>query len=126
MEIKTKAIVPLTAGEDLSGKEGFFVKLSSGEAILVTAATDKPFGVILEGADDGEMVSVAVCGGNVGTLHVAAGGIIAAGAYCQLEAEGDVITDSGAGARVVCAIALQAAVDGQLIEALAITPVTYA
>ena len=126
MEIKPKAIIPLTAGEDLSEKEGFFVKLSSGKAILVTAATDKPFGVILQGADEGEMVSVAVCGGNAGTIHVAAGGTISAGAYCQLEAAGDVISDSAAGARVLCAIALEDAVDGQLMEALAITPVTYA
>ena len=122
MEIKTNAIIPVTAGEDLSNKEGFLVKLLDGKAILVTAATDIPFGVVIDGAESGSMASIAVCGGNVGTLHISAGGTIAQGAYMQLEAEGDVITDAGTGARVIVGVALEAATDGALIEAVMITP----
>lgn len=125
MEIKAKTIIALTAGEDLSGKEGYFIKLSAGKAILVTSATDKPFGVLVEGAEEDEMVSIAVCGGNAGSVHIALGGIVSKGDYLQLEAAGDCIVDAGSGARVITSIALEAGVKNQLIEGILLTPVTY-
>jgi len=122
MEIKTKAIIPVTAGEDLSEKEGFFVKLSGGEAVLCDATSDIPFGVVVDGAEEDGMATIAVCGGNAGTLHVSAGGNVSKGDYLQLEAEGDVIEDAGTGARVIVGVALEDGTDGALIEAIAITP----
>ena len=126
MEIKPKAIVPITAGEDLTAAEGRFVKLSNGKAVSIAAATDSPFGVVIEGAAANEMAGVAVCGGNAGTLHIVAAGNITKGSYCQMTAAGKIIADSGTGARIICAIALEAGTEDQLIEAVLLTPITHA
>jgi len=50
----------IEAGEDLV--EGDLVKISSGTAVKVTAASDVPIGVVLEGANSGDQVEIAIEG----------------------------------------------------------------
>jgi len=51
------------AGENLTGKESLGVVLNSdGEVVLPSAATDIPFGVLIEGGLEGEAVTVRVFG----------------------------------------------------------------
>jgi hypothetical protein len=125
MESKTKAILAFTPSADHRTKEGYFVQLSGGEAVLSASATTKPFGLILEGENTDGVDSIAVCGGNAGPARVKASGIIAQGAYVQLHTDGSVVTDAAAGARVLVGIALEAAVSGDLFDCQLITPVVY-
>jgi hypothetical protein len=53
----------LVAGEDLTDKEGLIVtRNSDNEVILPGAATAVPFGVLIEGAEEGYAVTVRVFG----------------------------------------------------------------
>ena len=126
MESLVKAIVALTPAADHRTKEGYFVNLDgSGNAAVSSSATTKPFGLILQSENTDGVDSVAVCGGNVGVCKVKASGTIAKGAYVQLHTDGSVVTDAGSGARVLVGIALEAAVSGDLIDVVPITPVVY-
>lgn len=64
-EISNNAVkITLTAGEDLSAKQYYFVKVnSSGAAVLCAAATDKPIGVLQNDPASGEEASILVVGG---------------------------------------------------------------
>ena len=125
MESKTKAIISMTPSADHRTKEGYFVNVSGGEAVLSSSATTRPFGLILEGENTDGADSIAICGGNVGVCRVKCSGTIAQGAYVQLHTDGSVVTDAAAGARVLVGIALESGVSGDLIECVIITPVTY-
>jgi len=125
MESRASAIIPLTPAVDHSEKEGYFVKLSSGEAAVVTSATDLPFGIILDGEDTDGKDSIAVCGGNAGPVEVKLNGTVSMGDYLQLESDGTVIENAGSGARVLVAIALSDGVAEELIPAILLTPIYY-
>jgi hypothetical protein len=125
MESRTKAILPFTPSADHRTKEGYFVDLSGGEAVLSSSATTRPFGLILEGENTDGVDSIAVCGGNAGPARVKASGTIAQGAYVQLHTNGSVVTDATSGARVLVGIALESAVSGDLFECQLITPIYY-
>jgi hypothetical protein len=125
MESRASAILPLTPAVDHSDYEGYFVKLSAGEAAVVTSATDLPFGVILDGEDTDGQDSIAVCGGNAGPCEVKLNGTVSKGAYLQLESAGTVITDAGSGARVLVGIALDSGVAEELIPAVLIPPIGF-
>lgn len=123
-QIKTNAIISLKPTADHSAKEGFFVKNSSGDAALVSVATDIPLGVILDGEDTSGRDSVAIAGGYSGTCHVKAGGAISKGNFLQLAADGTVIADDGATAgRVLVGRALEDAAADELCEAVIFVPV---
>jgi len=56
--------ITLPAGADLSTKQYYFVKVnSSGQAVLCSAATDRPIGVLQNTPESGEEASVLVVGG---------------------------------------------------------------
>jgi len=118
MQIKTNAILALTPTADHSDKEGYFVKNSSGSAALVTATTDVPIGVIVDGEDTAGKDSVAICGGFAGTVYVKLSGTVAQFANLQLAADGSCITDAGTGARTIVGRTMQAGVSGDLVEAV--------
>lgn len=56
--------ITLPAGEDLSAKQYYFVKVnSSGEAVLCAAATDRPIGVLQNNPKSGTEAAIVVVGG---------------------------------------------------------------
>jgi hypothetical protein len=127
---RTHAILPFAPDADHSGKKGYFVTLASGESSLCDAATDVPFGVILEGAPDGARDSIGVsAGGLCGTVDVKLGavpGAVVAGSILTLNADATVSLDSGAGDRVQVAQAMEAGAANELIEAVLFKPVEIA
>jgi hypothetical protein len=68
-------VISVEAGADLSDYGGYFVKLSGGKAVPITAATDKPAGVLEEGVASGKVASLVVQGG----VKVRSAGAITAG-----------------------------------------------
>ncbi|MFA6289934.1 MAG: hypothetical protein WC661_21330 [Opitutaceae bacterium] len=126
MLVKNNALVSLTPTADHSEKEGFFIKLAGITAALVTAATDLPFGVIVDGEPVTGKDSVAVGAAYPGIVTVKLGavpGAVVAGSRLQLNADGTVKLDTGAGARVLVAIAIEAGAADELIQAVLIKPV---
>ena len=125
MIARDNAILALTPAADHTGKEGYFVELTGGEAAIVNAATDVPHGVILEGfpvagaAKDSIAISA---GGFSGTVKVKLSGAVSNGDLLELAADGTVVADSGAGARVLVAQALEDGADEELIEAVLFKP----
>ena len=67
--------ITLEAGEDLSAKQYYFVKISSGKAVACSAATDVPIGVLQNDPASGEEASIVVVGGTkiVSSASIAAG-----------------------------------------------------
>lgn len=125
------AILALTPAADQTGKEGYFVDLDASErATLIDAATDLPFGVLLEGAAATGKSSIAVgSGGFRGAVRVKLGatpGTVKAGTLLQLNADGTAKADAGSGQRVVVAQALESGAASELIAAVLFKPVSYA
>lgn len=131
MIARSNAVLPLTPAADHEGKEGFFVEVDgSGNAAIVNSAADLPFGVITEGFSNANAAakdSIAVgAGGFAGTVKVklnSAPGTVVAGTNLELAADGTVLEDSGIGARVIVAQAVEAGVGDELIEAVIFKPV---
>ena len=117
----TNLIFPITPSADHTGKEGYFVDLTGGEAVISTTETVKPFGVIVEGGKTTGKSSIALPGVS-GTVRVkvtgTSPGTIAKGTKLILAAEnGTVKADTETGARVVVAEAQESGVANEIIEA---------
>lgn len=55
--------ITLEAGEDLSAKQYYFVKLdAAGKAVVCTGATDKPVGVLQNDPTSGQAAEIVVVG----------------------------------------------------------------
>ena len=78
------------AGEDLSTKQYHFVKLepSTGDVILVSAATDRPLGVLQNNPTDQQEAEVLMVGGT----KVAGGGTAAVGTPLFANSTGKAVT----------------------------------
>lgn len=113
MQKRTTAIidVPTEITADAIGKA---VSLSSGKAVLGNA-----FGVVVEQNDT--HLSVAVFGGNAGTVELKAGGNIAKGDLLKADSSTGVFT-AAAATDVATAIALEAGVSDELVEAVLLPP----
>jgi hypothetical protein len=121
--VRDKALIPLTPAADHSEKAGYFCEIdSSGEAAVVSAADTLPLGVIVEGQDTDGLDTVA-CHNFGGTVPVKLEGAVSAGDRLELTADGDVIEDSGSGARVIVGQALEDGAATELIEAALISPI---
>ena len=103
--------VPTEITADCVGKA---VSLSSGKAVLGNA-----FGVVVEQNDT--HLSVAVFGGNAGTVEVKAGGTIAKGDLLKADSSTGVFT-AAAATDVATAIALEAGASDELVEAVLLPP----
>lgn len=123
---RESAVLNVPSAANHEGLEGYAVELSSGNASICNAATDVPFGVILNGAKAGEDDSIGVLGGPLGTVRLKAAAAITLGALLQLTAAGKVTPDAGAGARTVFARALEAGATDELVECVVFNPVAYA
>ena len=114
MQKRTVAIidVPTEITADAIGKA---VSLSSGKAVLGNA-----FGVVVEQNDT--HLSVAVFGGNAGTVEVKAGGTIAKGDLLVANGSTGVWT-AAESTDVAQAVALEAGASDELVEAVLFPPV---
>ena len=133
---RTNALIPLLPYDsaDYLGKEGYAaaVEPSDGTVILCGDATgDPPFGVIVHGAKAPDKATVAVAaGGLAGTVRVKLlQAVPAAGTLLKL-VDGSLGTgfgpDTGSGARIVMAQALEPGAVDELIEAVLFKPISYA
>jgi hypothetical protein len=104
--------------------EGYLVDLAGNTATISSSASVPAKGVILEGQDTTGVSSVGILGGIAAPVRLRAGGTIAKGAEVQQNTDGTVITDAGNGnARLIVGVALEAAVAGQLFDAVTHTPI---
>lgn len=77
--------ISLEAGEDLSAKQYYFVKLdTNGKAVVCTGATDKPVGVLQNNPTSGQAAEVTV----VGLTKVSSDAALAIGALIGTSADG--------------------------------------
>ena len=95
---------------------GILVKISSGEVVVATAATDKIIGVTENSCEAGEVVSVRLRNAQ-GTAKVKAGGNVSVGDYLTSDADGEVVATTTVGEEVV-GLALEAGADNDLIEVM--------
>lgn len=118
------AIVPFTPSATHVDKEGYLVDLAGDVATISSSASVPAKGVILEGQDTDGISSIGILGGIAAPVRLRAGGTIAKGAEVQQNTDGTVLTDAGNGnARLIVAVALEAAVAGQLFDAVTHTPI---
>ena len=115
-----------TGTTDLTGKEGFFVKPSSGAVALVAAATDVPLGCVVDGQPTTGATAVALPGTIVRVKCDATAGTIALGTYLTVTSTGTVVADPGSGARVQVAVALESGANDALIIARLCEPKSIA
>jgi hypothetical protein len=119
------AIVPFTPSASQEDKEGYLVDLAGNVATISASASVPAKGVILEGQNTTGVSSIGILGGLAAPVRLRAGGTIAKGAELQQNNDGTVLTDAGAGnARLIVGIALEAAVAGQLFDAVTHTPIS--
>lgn len=132
---RSNAVIPMpTSPEtDTFGMEGFPVDANSDGTVdlCADAGGNPPFGVIILGAKHPGQVSIAVAaGGLAGTvrvkllLPVTAPGILLK--LVDVAAQVAFGPDTGTGARVVMAQALEAGAAGELIEAVLFKPISFA
>jgi hypothetical protein len=125
---RTNALVALTPTADHSECEGYFVKLSSGSAALVSSASDAVYGVILDGQPTTGFDSIACCwGGAVGVVDIklaASPGTVNAGTLLELTANGTVKASTGTAGTILVAQALESGSANELIQAVLIRPVS--
>ena len=121
----SEAVLSFTANEDQSAKRGYFVNASSGSAALVTAVTDDPIGVIVDGNSAGAKTAVALWNqGGVALVKCnASAGSIALGTFLALCADGTVKADPGTGTRTLVGLATEAGANNALIGAVLCKPV---
>jgi hypothetical protein len=96
--------------------EGIIVKLSSGQAVVATAATDKFIGVTMNKAAAGETASIRLRSSQ-GTIKVKAGGTIAVGDKLTTNGSGQAIATVTAGNEIL-GMALEAGASGDMVEVM--------
>ncbi len=101
----------MEAGADLSGNQYYFVKNSSGKAVLCSVAGEMSEGVLKNTPVSGEAASIA----QEGTTKVLAGGTVSAGDWITTDGNGKAVKTTTAG-HVVRGRALEAAVAGDIFE----------
>lgn len=126
LKTRTEAIIAQTPSADHTSKEGYTVTMSAGTATISSSATVPVTGVILEGGTTAQKSAIGILGAINGTLRLKTSGAIAEGARVQQAADGTIVTDAGAGARVVIGVCVQpgGAASGDLAEVAPITPLT--
>ncbi len=123
--VKDLVIIAMTPTADHSALKGYLVANSGGSAAVNTSTTVAALGVILDGEPTSGKDAVALLGGNHGTVKLKAGGTITAFARLQQKNDGTVIVDAATGLRVVVGLALEAAVSGDIFEAMIFNPQVY-
>lgn len=101
--------------------DGLCVKLSSGNVVVATAATDKIIGVTVGAVAAGETGTIRLRSA-AGTMKVKLAGTVTVGARLTSNGAGALIATTTAADEVVC-IAMEAGVSGDFIEAMPATNV---
>jgi hypothetical protein len=109
------------AGADLSAKQFFLVKLSSGNVVVSTAATDKIIGVLDNAPVSGDDAVVRLLSSS-GTGKVKTGGSGSAGDKLTSDGAGKAITTTTSTNRVF-GLALTDFTSGDVVEYLPVTEV---
>lgn len=127
LNLRAEPIESIEAAANLTDKEGFFYKLdASNKAVLCSATTDVPRGVILQGAALGGFISGQLNGAGGGTVPVKLGtNVTDLRKNLTIKADGTAESDDAAGARVVVAIPLETGVADEKIECVLVNPVVY-
>lgn len=118
-EIANSAVkITLVAGEDLSAKQYYFVKINtSGQAVLCSGATDKPIGVLQNDPASGEEAVITVVGGSkvVASASIDEGVLIGTASTGKADAKtpGTDTTEYVVGTAI-----LAAGADGEILTAL--------
>lgn len=94
--------------------EGYAVKLSAGQVVVATAATDAIIGVTQGKYAAGETASIKLRSGS-GTVKVKLGGTVTVGARVTANGTGLLVATTTAANEVV-GVALEAGVSGDFIE----------
>lgn len=122
------AVIPAYGATTLVDKEGYTVTLgvSSGNltATLGASASVPSTGVVLDGNASTALSSIGILGALAAPVRLKTSGVIVAGARVQQAADGTIVTDAGAGARVVIGVALESGAAGDLIEVATHAPLT--
>lgn len=102
----------LKAGADLSSNQHYFVKQSSGQAVLCDTLGEKSEGILNNAPESGAMARI----GQLGTAKVVASAAIAVDAWVTTNAAGKAVATTTAG-HVVRGRAIEAAsADGDIIQ----------
>lgn len=125
MIARDSAVIAMTPTADHTDYEAYFVKDSSGNAALVTAADDDVIGVILHGEDTDGLDSILLLAGGEKCPYVKLSGTVSKFGLLQLAADATVTADAGSGARILVGRALAAGVADEKIPMLPFTPVKY-
>lgn len=121
MIVSENVVVALPPSGDHSEKEGYFVTVVSGQAVLVSSATAIPAGVVVVGENTDGQDSVARENFG-GIVEVKVVGTATAEGYGILNADGSVKDDTGSGSRVQVCRFLETAATGALVKAILIRP----
>lgn len=121
--VKETAVLALQPAADHTGKEGYFVEFSSGQASVSNSATDEVIGVIIDGETTAGRSSIALCGAFAGIVKVKLNNASASqGDFLVLHTDGTVKTDPGTGGRCRVARALEGGAANELINAVLMHP----
>jgi hypothetical protein len=127
---RSLGIVALVPNDNELGKEGYLVVVdSTNKVTLVSASTDVPYGVIIEGANTtGRSIIALIAGGYRGTARVkvnSVAGLIQPGLFLAVASNGTVKGDPTAGARVLIGQALETGASNAMIDAILFKPIVF-
>lgn len=125
LNVRGTTIVALFATASLAGKEGYFYKLDEDhQAVICSAVTDVPDGLIGAVSEDGLKISAIPMIGTQGTFRVKLGAAVTdLRKMLQLRADASAGPDAETGARTLVAVPLETGAADEMIEcALLPTP----
>lgn len=126
--VRDNAILPFTALDDITGKEGYPVVYENQDYVQIAgdSAGALPLGILLKGGKAGETVSVAIAsGGLAGTVRLKLGApVTAIGQFLRMidSPGGCTFAPDSSGERIVMAQALETGLADEKIEAVLFTP----
>ena len=117
---RSTAIVAIVATVSLAGKEGYFYKLDDDhQAVICSAVTDTPAGLIGAVSENGLEISAIPFGGNNGTVGIKLGAAVTdLRKGLQLRADGSAGPDAQTGARTLVAVPLETGAADEIIECI--------
>lgn len=118
---RDNAIFAIASSADLTGKEGYAVKIAATKAEIATAGNDV-FGVVLDGETTSGLNTIASLAGASGTVKVKLSGTVALGGHMEVHTDGTF--KASAGSVDISAVAMEAGVATEMIEAALVTGFT--
>lgn len=118
------AIYPFTPSADQTDKIGYLVDIANDTATISSSATTPARGIIMDGGKVGGQSSIGILGALNGSVPGKLSGPVTKGDRLQQAADGSLLTDAGAGARVLVGVAMETGVAGDLIEIVTHAPLT--